>query len=55
LQGKSNLPNLIVPNKPLKPKVKIAYDRQGNYLGRISDDTEIQANWIIKEADDVRV
>ena len=54
LQGKSNEPNLFVPNKPECPKVKIAYDKQGLYLGRISEDTEIQDNWIIKEEDDIR-
>jgi hypothetical protein len=54
LQGKSNLPNLEVPVLPSKPKVKIAYDKQGNYLGRILENMEIQSEWVIKEEDDIR-
>ena len=54
LQGKSNESNLIVPVLPVKPTVQIAYDKEGNYIGRITENTEIQAGWIVKEEPDIR-
>ena len=42
------LPPVSVPSLSNYPAIPIAYDSNGNYIGRVTDVTIIQSDWVIK-------
>lgn len=46
-----SLPTQPLPLKPTRPKCRIAYTKDGDYIGRLAEGDEVPVNAIIKLED----